>query len=278
LDVVAAKPKVEFNLTPIEKAPEEELPVESVRIIPKKNHLRRILISASLPFLLAGIIVPAALTSQPKLVEAKRGLYQPRLVMTAQPAPVPTVAVKAVESSLSELTYLKGQSLMEKQQWLAAKIAFENAIEMETAAKPEYWLAAAEASLKLNDLHTAQSYIDKSNGADTFEVAAVRGQIQLKLGASRDAIVSFNEALQIKSDAETFAGRAIAYADQQNYSASENDWRSALALEPTNGDWHFRLGQLLDRSGRHNEAVIELKRSIANGTQFSKRANELIER
>lgn len=68
--------------------------------------------------------------------------------------------------------------------------------------------------------------------------------------------------LQTHPDAQVYAEAGIWFGEHQNYLCASDSFRSALKLEPSSPKLHYLLGLSLHSSGRTEEAISALRRSV----------------
>jgi tetratricopeptide (TPR) repeat protein len=207
---------------------------------------------------------------------AQTGLYVPSV--KAIPAATPTVA--PVPLPLAMEYFLRGQQKMNENKFIAAKLDFDNAIALDPTMGDAY-LLGAESLLEMGDATTAYYYVNQGvkHNSNPFKTNFLQGLALLKMGKSKDAIEYLNQAIKLNPQyAQSYAEVALAYSEQQDNILAERNYKIALHLEPKNGNWHYRLGQLLEREGKREEAIQELGLAIENNSDFKQRALELIER
>jgi Flp pilus assembly protein TadD len=89
------------------------------------------------------------------------------------------------------------------------------------------------------------------------------GQLLLKKGENREALLSFEEALKLNPrSVEAKVGKGIALGRQGEYGKAELALREALPLNPNPARVHFELGVLCERRGDFAGAVSEYKEGL----------------
>ncbi len=89
-----------------------------------------------------------------------------------------------------------------------------------------------------------------------------RGVIYQNSNRHEEAIASYHDALQYRPDyIGALLGLGAIYSLQMNYVAAEQFYRQALAVDPEQVESHQKLGVLLHKLGRPDEALWHRKRS-----------------
>jgi tetratricopeptide (TPR) repeat protein len=80
----------------------------------------------------------------------------------------------------------------------------------------------------------------------------------VKTGRKEAALVSLNEAIQLRSDLHvTHTDLGILYAASNRQEEAIAEFRQAIRVDPTGFDAHYRLARLYRRLGRTAEADAE---------------------
>lgn len=89
------------------------------------------------------------------------------------------------------------------------------------------------------------------------------GQLLLKKGENREALLSFEEALKLNPrSVEAKIGKGIAMGRLGEYGKAEQALREALPLNPNPARVHYELGVLCERRGDFAGAVSEYKEGL----------------
>ena len=85
------------------------------------------------------------------------------------------------------------------------------------------------------------------------------GRLQQEQGAVEEAARLYHLAIECTpDDPVAHYNLAITLEDQRHLAAAVSHYQRALAYDPDFADAHFNLGRLLDRLGRHSEAIRHL--------------------
>lgn len=85
------------------------------------------------------------------------------------------------------------------------------------------------------------------------------GRLQQEQGEVEDAARLYHLAIECTpDDPVAHYNLAIALEDQRHFAAALSHYQRALAYDPEFADAHFNLGRLMDRLGRHSDAIRHL--------------------
>jgi len=77
------------------------------------------------------------------------------------------------------------------------------------------------------------------------------------------AIESYRKSLAIEDDFVAWNNLGDTYERLENLTEAESCYRRALAMDANNAVVHFNLGSVLSKTGRNEEALLELRQSLA---------------
>ncbi len=117
------------------------------------------------------------------------------------------------------------------------------------AGRPAEALALLEALLAREPRH-ADSWVNAGN-------------IQSLMGRAAEAVASYDRALAIRPDADTFNNRGLALQGLDRLDEALASYEGALALRPGNVQALFRSGVVLNELGRADEAMARYDRVLA---------------
>ena len=90
-----------------------------------------------------------------------------------------------------------------------------------------------------------------------------RGNLRLEDGLFKDALVEFNQFLQIHdADPLGYLGRGLALVGMGENDQAMEAFNTALALDENLGAVYANRGILFDRMGRHEEAAQDYRRAL----------------
>jgi tetratricopeptide (TPR) repeat protein len=139
------------------------------------------------------------------------------------------------------------------------------------AMRAEYHMYLAWASLEQSNLSGALESIENAINRDPNlgDAYWILGRIQLRTGAVKDALASFERALRLKPGrVEALAGMGDAYDQLREQSNATKAYQDAVKAMPENGEWWFRLGSLhLDRGSR-DEGRVALAEAVLRGDRL----------
>jgi tetratricopeptide (TPR) repeat protein len=137
--------------------------------------------------------------------------------------------------------------------------------------RAEYHLYLAWAYLDQNNLGAALTTVNKALERDPNLADArwILGRIQLRTGAVKDAVQSFQQTLKLKPGrVEAYANMGDAYDQLRDLPAAVRAYQEAVRHAPENADWWYRLGALhLDRGSR-DEARVALAEAVLRGDRL----------
>ena len=141
---------------------------------------------------------------------------------------------------------------------------FERAIDIDPT-RAIYHLYAGWVATEMSRQGDARKALDKALELDKGlgDAYWLRGRLLLKQGATKDAILDLERALELAPQRQdTIADLAVAYADIGRLPKALDLWEQALGRDPDNATWHFRYGKLLSTSGNGQMAAAHLKRAL----------------
>ncbi|MGI3186335.1 tetratricopeptide repeat protein [Nioella aestuarii] len=87
--------------------------------------------------------------------------------------------------------------------------------------------------------------------------------------AYEQALGWYDQALALAPESETALGRrSVTYGHLERWDAAEADLRRLIGVRPDSTWGHYRLGFVLSQSGRNEEAVEALERSVSLGPNY----------
>ena len=89
-----------------------------------------------------------------------------------------------------------------------------------------------------------------------------RGIVRVSAGAVQGAIADFTEAIRLKPDAPTFAGRGWAKFTDRDYSGSIADYSEAIRLSPTSAGFYIERGHVNIVAGKLDDAIRDLTEAL----------------
>jgi tetratricopeptide (TPR) repeat protein len=113
-------------------------------------------------------------------------------------------------------------------------------------------------------LRACTEIIQSANfGSDQKAVAyKFRGLVRLSAGAVQPAIADFTEAIRLKPDAATFAGRGWAKFTDRNLPGSIADYSEAIRLSPTSAGFYVERGHVNIVAGKLDDAIRDLTEAL----------------
>ncbi len=170
----------------------------------------------------------------------------------------------------AEAEHFVGRVLLAKKETAQAVQHFERSIAFD-ALRAEYHLYLAWAYLDQGNFGAALTTINKALERDPNLADArwILGRIQLRTGAVKDAVASFQQALKLKPGRiEALANMGDAYDQLRDLGAAVRAYQDAVRQSPENSDWWYRLGTLhLDRGSR-DEARVALAEAVLRGDRL----------
>lgn len=165
------------------------------------------------------------------------------------------------EPQNAEALHFMGRVAFERGEYQSAQELLSRAIALDPATG-EYHMWMAWTYLEQSNLSRALEEVSRSLEIDDSlaEAYYVRGRVGLRGGAVRDAAEDFNRALQMRpSLTDALAGLAECYDQLGESRRAISSYEQAVAREPRNGFWQYRLGTLRQESGRGAEAMAALR-------------------
>ena len=104
-----------------------------------------------------------------------------------------------------------------------------------------------------------------------------RGAILLARKEPHAAIAEFDRAIAIAPSSAAFANRGSAFQQLGQLDEAHDSYQSALALTPSNPQYHFVLSEVLSQMGRHDEAIGALERTVALNKAFPFALSKLVD-
>ena len=140
----------------------------------------------------------------------------------------------------------------------ANAIPYLDAAVKNDAKNPLYWVRYGAAFSMLHDIVKARQALERAKelDADLPEVYLRRGELLLRSGSARDAIIQLNKSLQLNPDIEgahLLIGRA--WEELANLHAAEKAYQQATQNFPTDAEAHYRLG-VVSLQTKGNKAAI----------------------
>jgi predicted Zn finger-like uncharacterized protein len=170
----------------------------------------------------------------------------------------------------AEAEHFVGRVLLAKKETAQAVQHFERSIAFD-ALRAEYHLYLAWAYLDQGNFGAALTTINKALERDPNLADArwILGRIQLRTGAVKDAVASFQQTLKLKPGrVEALANMGDAYDQLRDLGAAVRSYQDAVRQAPENADWWYRLGTLhLDRGSR-DEARVALAEAVLRGDRL----------
>ncbi len=167
------------------------------------------------------------------------------------------------EPQNSEALHFMGRVSFERAEYQSAQELLSRAIALDPAMG-EYHMWMAWTYLEQSNLSRALEEVSRSLEIDDSlgEAYYVRGRVGLRGGAVRDAAVDFNRALQLRpSLTDALAGIGECYDQLGEARRAIGSYEQAVAREPDNAFWQYRLGVLRMEAGRGGEATAALRRA-----------------
>ncbi|HEU4411688.1 MAG TPA: tetratricopeptide repeat protein [Polyangiaceae bacterium] len=154
---------------------------------------------------------------------------------------------------------------------------YTEALEHFEAARPlggvEAGVGAAKARLALgqgreaHELLRALAREAEERGKAPPKLWTWLGRAELAQGNEAGAEVAFRRAISLSEgseEPEAHAALAEIHEKRGQLKPALAAWRRALDLDPHRAEWHFRIGRLLGRVGRHDEARTHLYAAVEN--------------
>jgi predicted Zn finger-like uncharacterized protein len=144
---------------------------------------------------------------------------------------------------------------------------FDRALALDNT-QAAYHLYAARAALDMNNLgrtiEEAEAALDRDEKLG--DAYWVRGVVRVRSGAVKDALKDAARALELKpSRIEAHALMAECYDELRQLPQAIAAYQTALAQDPTRGEWVYRLGRVYLDQGARPEGVSALERAIKLG-------------
>ena len=90
-------------------------------------------------------------------------------------------------------------------------------------------------------------------------IEQLRGEAQLALGRTDQAVAQFQKNLQAAPSADTWNSLGSAYATKNDFTNAERAYREAIRLDPKSYDARMNLCAMLSRAGRNDEALASVR-------------------
>jgi tetratricopeptide (TPR) repeat protein len=162
---------------------------------------------------------------------------------------------------LGRAMLLSGSNLNEAMRHL------RRAIELD-ANRAEYHLYVGWAANEAGQAELAEVSLEKALELDATLGDAYwqRGVLNQKLGRIDKALEDLEVALEKRpSRYEAHATMALCFEAQNNMSKAEASWRKAIAGNDKVAEFHYKLGELLERNGNKKDAMLELDKAVELG-------------
>ncbi len=142
------------------------------------------------------------------------------------------------------------------------------AVELD-ANRAEYHLYVGWAANEAGQPELAEASLEKALELDATLGDAYwqRGVLNQKLGRVEKALKDLETALEKRpSRYEAHATMALCFEAQNNMSKAEASWRKAIAGNDRIAEFHYKLGELLERNGNKKDAMLELDKAVELGS------------
>ncbi|MGB9105541.1 MAG: sulfatase-like hydrolase/transferase [Terriglobales bacterium] len=170
-----------------------------------------------------------------------------------------------IEPDSLPVHYLLGMNYYRMQQFTDAVAEFQRAVKLSPDyALANYWLGLAYA--ESGNYENAIPWFEQALKLDhtNFSAAFNMGAAELKLGRVEQAADAFRQSVSIYPE---YAQGYLALGEVLLYQSKVSDallpLQKAVSLQPANPRAHAALAKALEASGRHDEAVKEMKRAGA---------------
>ena len=170
----------------------------------------------------------------------------------------------------AEAEHFVGRLLFAKKETAQAVQHFERSIAFD-ALRAEYHQYLAWAYLEQGNLGAALATINKALERDPNlgDARWILGRIQLRTGAVKDALGSFQQTLKLKPGrVEALANMGDAYDQLRDVTGAIRSYQEAVKQMPENGEWWYRLGMLHLDKGSRDEARVTLAEAVLRGDRL----------
>jgi tetratricopeptide (TPR) repeat protein len=174
-------------------------------------------------------------------------------------------------ATLAEDHVERGRILLGQKEYQTAESACDAAL----ALCPRHARAhrlRAEALLEQDRLPEALEALDSclKFGPPEADVFRARAAIRAKLGEYPGAQTDYTRALELESDAATYASRGWTYLVTRAWDLAQPDFEKALRLDPTQGDAYNGRGFARAMLGQYREAVADAEQALRLGPQTAR--------
>jgi tetratricopeptide (TPR) repeat protein len=166
-----------------------------------------------------------------------------------------------------------GTVLMELEAWDDARAAFERAIEIDSHLFKAYYKLGQIAE-RQDDPQTALQRYDQAvrEGPRFIEAYRALGRMYADLGYQAEAVQVLQAGLQVvipetEDEAELHHLLGTVYQQQHNYDGAVEQFRAALAIEPSMAEALFSLGWTYGLQDNREEARRYLKRYLESAIE-----------
>ena len=189
-------------------------------------------------------------------------------------------AQQSIRDNTAQAYLTGGLTMMQKKKYKEAAAAFKAA----TAMKPDYidaynMLASAYTQLgekkKAVEAYTISLKLDPKQDQVNLNLANIYIEDK-KFGDAEKALKAALNPLQ-GNPGNAVAQYTLAhlYVQMEKYPQAEAAFRQTIRLTPRDGNAYYGLGMALNKQGRHEEAVVQLQKSMGLKKDFAPAMFEL---
>lgn len=189
-------------------------------------------------------------------------------------------AQQSIRDNTAQAYLTGGLTMMQKKKYKEAAAAFKAA----TAMKPDYidaynMLASAYTQLgekkKAVEAYTISLKLDPKQDQVNLNLANIYIEDKKFINAEKALKAALNPLQGNPGNAVAQYTLAHLYVQMEKYPQAEAAFRQTIRLTPRDGNAYYGLGMALNKQGRHEEAVVELQKSMGLKKDFAPAMFEL---
>jgi len=183
-------------------------------------------------------------------------------------------AQQSIRDNTAQAYLTGGLTMMQKKKYKEAAAAFKAA----TAMKPDYvdaynMLASAYSQLgdnkKAVEAYTISLKLDPKQDQVNLNLANIYIDDQKFVDAEKALKAALSPTQGNPGNAVAQYTLAHLYVQMEKYPQAETAFRQTIRLSPRDGNAYYGLGMALNKEGRHEEAIVQLQKSMELKKDFA---------